>query len=81
MAKIPLFCVTSGVILAEFEFFVALASLIGAEWLISLNVMERFSCLLVYGGISALWQWLLSCWIPQEKQLSCGSVFAKKPAF
>jgi hypothetical protein len=43
--------------------------------------MERFSCLLVYGCISALWQRLPVYWISQEKQLFCGPVFAKKPAF
>jgi hypothetical protein len=67
--------------LADFDFFVALVSLIGAEWLISLNVMERFSSLLVYGCIWALWQRLPVYWISQEKQLFCGPVFAKKPAF
>lgn len=39
MTKIPLFCVTKGVIMAESVIFVLFVSVIGADWLFSLNVM------------------------------------------
>ena len=39
MTKIPLFCVTKGVIMAESAIFVLFVSVIGADWLFSLNVM------------------------------------------